>query len=122
MLYDGLLLFALLFVLTGALILLKGPVIRGSPLYSLLVWGVAAFWFLWPWCHGGRTPGMSTWGLALRSADGGRVNCSQAIIRLLAALLSLAPLGLGFWWALWDREGLTWHDRLSGTRVVRGEG
>ena len=26
--------------------------------------------------------------------------------------------GLGFLWQLWDAEQLTWHDRLSKTRLV----
>ena len=34
--------------------------------------------------------------------------------RNLAAL----PLGLGYLWMLFDRDGLTWHDRLSHTRLV----
>jgi len=35
------------------------------------------------------------------------------------ATLSLLLGGLGFWWAWLDRQRLTWHDRASGTRVVR---
>ena len=27
--------------------------------------------------------------------------------------------GAGFWWAWFDRDRLTWHDRMSGTRMVR---
>ena len=27
--------------------------------------------------------------------------------------------GLGVWWAWLDRDGLTWHDRASGTRMAR---
>jgi len=27
--------------------------------------------------------------------------------------------GAGFWWALVDRQRLTWHDRASGTRLLR---
>jgi hypothetical protein len=27
-------------------------------------------------------------------------------------------LGAGFLWSLLDREKLTWHDRLSGSRLV----
>ena len=34
-----------------------------------------------------------------------------------AAILSWAPLGLGFLWQLWDKDKLAWHDRLSGTRL-----
>jgi uncharacterized RDD family membrane protein YckC len=39
-------------------------------------------------------------------------------LRFLAAIVSWLPFGLGFWWQLWDRDGLTWHDRLSSTRLV----
>ena len=35
--------------------------------------------------------------------------------RLEALLLG----GLGFWWAWVDRERLAWHDRASGTRIIR---
>jgi uncharacterized RDD family membrane protein YckC len=31
----------------------------------------------------------------------------------------LLCLGLGFLWVLYDRDKLAWHDRLSGTRLVR---
>jgi hypothetical protein len=30
--------------------------------------------------------------------------------------------GAGFWWAWMDRERLTWHDRVSGTRMLREAG
>ena len=48
---------------------------------------------------------------------------SNTIVRYLSARYALGTLsllcgGLGFWWALLDREGLTWHDRLSNTRLV----
>jgi uncharacterized RDD family membrane protein YckC len=32
--------------------------------------------------------------------------------------VSLAALGLGYFWIWIDRERLAWHDRWSGTRVV----
>jgi len=28
------------------------------------------------------------------------------------------PAGLGFLWAMIDRQGLTWHDRLSQTYLM----
>ena len=49
--------------------------------------------------------------------DGARPGVLAASIRFFAAILSWIPLGLGFWWQLRDKDGLTWHDRLSGTRV-----
>ena len=36
-----------------------------------------------------------------------------------ALSLSLLAGGLGFWWAWLDRNGLAWHDRVSGTRMIR---
>jgi len=35
------------------------------------------------------------------------------------AQLSLLAAGLGFWWAWIDPDRLTWHDRASGTRLLR---
>jgi uncharacterized RDD family membrane protein YckC len=42
-------------------------------------------------------------------------NPSRAAMRrrILAALLSACPLGLGFLWAWLDDDGLGWHDRIS---------
>jgi uncharacterized RDD family membrane protein YckC len=42
-------------------------------------------------------------------------------LRFAVALLSLAPAGLGFWWALFDAQGRSWHDIAAGTLVVRME-
>ena len=37
---------------------------------------------------------------------------------LFCAILSWLPAGLGYFWQLWDTDKLTWHDRLSQTRVI----
>ena len=70
------------------------------------------------WTRSGRTLGMQSWGLQLETRDGTRPSLSAATIRFFAALISWAPFGLGFIWQLWDKEHLTWHDRLSKTRLV----
>jgi uncharacterized RDD family membrane protein YckC len=28
------------------------------------------------------------------------------------------PLGLGFYWALVDKNNQAWHDKIAGTRVI----
>lgn len=43
----------------------------------------------------------------------------RSVGRRLAMIVSALPLGLGFLWSLWDPERRTWHDLLTGTRVVR---
>jgi hypothetical protein len=41
-----------------------------------------------------------------------------AAVRALSSLLSLLPLGLGFFWTLFDPARETWHDKITNTQVV----
>jgi uncharacterized RDD family membrane protein YckC len=123
-LYVVLLLLALWFLATVPFIAIKGgeSIEPGSgPLYfiyQLTLLGVAYGFFVGFWCHRGRTLGMQSWGLQLQTVDGKLPSVGAATIRFFAAILSWLPLGLGFLWQLWDAEHRTWHDRLSGTRLV----
>lgn len=74
------------------------------------------YWYFW--CKDGQTLGMRAWRLRVRGNDGGPIRLEAAVLRGLCAPLSLALAGLGYFWCLWDKEGKTWHDRLSGTEVV----
>ena len=42
----------------------------------------------------------------------------QAVIRYLSYFVSIIPLGLGFFWILWDKKKQGFHDKLAGTVVV----
>lgn len=131
MVYDSLLLFGVLFTATLPALLLDhirqvqndevihelSPLAEGIGFQLYLVAVIVAF-FCWFWKKNGQTLGMQAWRLQLRSNDGGELRLSQCLTRLLAAVLSIACLGLGYWWLWLDRDGLTWHDRLSKTRVV----
>jgi len=33
-------------------------------------------------------------------------------------LISAGTFFLGFFWALWDEDGMTWHDRISRTYLT----
>lgn len=79
---------------------------------------IAFIFFVGFWCGYGRTLGMQSWRLRLEAPDGCKPGLAAASLRFFAATLSWLPAGLGFWWQLWDRDGLAWHDRLSGTRLV----
>jgi uncharacterized RDD family membrane protein YckC len=61
------------------------------------------------------TPGMQYAGLELCTFAGKRPALGQRFVRALALVVSLLPFGLGFAWALFDGQELSWHDRLSGT-------
>jgi uncharacterized RDD family membrane protein YckC len=68
----------------------------------------------------GRTWGMSLVSLRAVDADTGLPpTTKQSVGRAILYIASLLALGLGILYALFDAEGRTAHDRLSGTAVVR---
>jgi uncharacterized RDD family membrane protein YckC len=64
---------------------------------------------------GGTTPGMMFRGLQVISFTGDPPTPRQMLLRSLGYILSGGTFFLGFLWAWWDEDGLTWHDRLSRT-------
>lgn len=121
MLYDGLLILALLFLATLPFIALRGgePVEgNGNLLYQVVLVLVIYAFFVGFWMRSGRTLGMQSWRLQLETTAGGAINFTSANIRFFAAMVSWLPAGLGFLWSLWDKDRLTWHDRLSRTHIV----
>lgn len=118
-LYDALLMLALLFATTVPLVALHDsqPVEAGNVLYRALLVAVTYAFLVGFWYRYGRTLGMQSWGLRIETPRGTRPSLSQCSVRFLTAILSWIPLGLGYLWQLVDRDGLSWHDRLSGTRL-----
>ena len=64
---------------------------------------------------GEATPGMKCAHVALRTFEDEKTTRAQRFGRLGALFLALLPAGLGVWWAIFDRNHLSIHDRLSGT-------
>jgi uncharacterized RDD family membrane protein YckC len=60
---------------------------------------------------GGTTPGMMLRG----SFSGETPSPRQMLWRSVGYMLSAGTFFMGFLWALWDEDALTWHDRLSRT-------
>lgn len=85
----------------------------------LACWVATGAYAVLSWQRGGQTLGMRPWRLRVVAIEGGVPTRSALLKRYLVGTASLLLAGLGFWWAWWDRERLTWHDRASGTRVVR---
>jgi uncharacterized RDD family membrane protein YckC len=120
-LYDVLLVWALLWLVSIPFVALhSGEFVPADDnlFYQLILLLVIYTFFVGFWVKKGRTLGMQSWGLQIESANGQRPGFAQASLRFFAAILSLMPAGLGFFWQLWDRDRLTWHDRLSRTRLV----
>ncbi|MEE2766490.1 MAG: RDD family protein [Pseudomonadota bacterium] len=119
-LYDGLLLVAVLFA-TTALVL---PVNDGKAfepeqsIYPLYLLGVTFLFYGWFWTHGGQTLGMRAWRIRVICESGGNLTWARAWARFIAAILSWSAAGFGFWWIAISRKKNGWHDSMSKTRVV----
>lgn len=66
----------------------------------------------------GATLGMLIIGLRIIDTATGQ-KPAKTFWRCVMGLLSAIPLGLGYLWALWDKDGSTWHDSIAGTRIVK---
>jgi uncharacterized RDD family membrane protein YckC len=64
---------------------------------------------------GGTTPGMMFRGLQVASFTGDAPTPRQMLLRSAGYVISAGTFFLGFFWAWWDEDALTWHDRLSQT-------
>jgi uncharacterized RDD family membrane protein YckC len=64
---------------------------------------------------GGTTPGMMLRGLQVVSFSGEPTTPRQMLLRSAGYVLSAGTLFMGFLWAMWDEDELTWHDRMSQT-------
>jgi len=70
---------------------------------------------------GGTTPGMMMRNLQVTSFSGEPPTPRQMLLRSAGYILSAGTFFLGFLWAMWDEDQLTWHDRLSRTYLSAAE-
>lgn len=66
----------------------------------------------------GATVGMQLNRLSVMAMDGGFPDTRQLAWRSFGYLLSGGTIFLGFLWALWDDDHLTWQDRISHTYIT----
>jgi len=131
LLYDLLPVLALWFLLSAAFTAAYTFLGHHDPRENIAPFS-ALQWLLWlgcgivtglyataSWRHGGQTLGMRPWRIRVVAADGGVPTRGALWLRYAVGVVSLLAAGLGFWWAWIDRDRLAWHDRASGTRVVR---
>ncbi|MEH6389126.1 MAG: RDD family protein [Pseudomonas profundi] len=131
--YDFLLSLAMIMVLTlayqqGVLRQIYGPDILQSmsesgaldqdPILSIIMLlSLVAFFGLF-WTLKGQTLGMQVWRLRVQQPDGRSITWKQAAIRFAVAIPAWLCGGLGVLWALWDKDGRSWQDIASGSRLV----
>jgi uncharacterized RDD family membrane protein YckC len=119
--YESVLLFGVSFIASWVVVPLLGEAADGATLaayrgYLLAVFGI---YFIYCWRMSGQTLAMKTWGLRLRRADGQPLTLPMAVGRYALAVAGMLCIGVGFLWALVDRDRQFLHDRLMGTRILR---
>jgi len=122
--YDFFPVLALWFGIAGVFTLAHGDSVRGGWLGLLefaALWLSAGLYAVLSWRRGGQTLGMRPWRLRVVAADGEAVSTRALWLRYAVGGPSLLLGGLGFWWAWVDRRGITWHDDVSNTRLVRDQ-
>jgi uncharacterized RDD family membrane protein YckC len=117
--YDLLLLVAILFVATAALLPFNSGEAFTSKqfFYPVYLFSVSFLFYGWFWTHGGQTLGLKAWKLRVLTIDQKPINWSQAFIRFTASILSWSLFGVGFLWIILDKNNRAWHDHLSKTAV-----
>jgi len=71
------------------------------------------------WKMRGSTVGGIVFDLQVVRLDDRAVDWETAVVRALGCFLSLAVVGLGFFWIAFDAGKQGWHDKIAGTAVVR---
>ncbi len=103
--YDSLLLVAVLFLGTIALLPFSGgeaiiPQSQGLMAYAYRAW-IALLtlgFFGYSWTRGGQTLGMMSWKIRLQRDDGRLLNWRSAILRLLLGGAIVLGAIIGLWW------------------------
>jgi uncharacterized RDD family membrane protein YckC len=126
LLYDGILLFALLMIYTSAVLAFTpGHIAISSAsgnwfyLYRAGELAVIGGYYILNWVRSGQTLGMRAWRLRAVSDTGKPLRARSAALRFACGVLAWPPAALGVLWLYLDPEGLAIHDRLSKTRVVQ---
>ncbi len=124
--YDAVLLAAILIIYTvAALLLTHGAALVPATvgpwayLYRTGLVVLLAGYYLINWLRSGQTLGMRAWHLRAVSDSGGPLSLKAAVLRVGFAVLAWAPAALGVLWLYLDPDRLAVHDRLSKTRVLR---
>ncbi len=142
MIYEGMLLFGVLFISAWVFSTLLQ---QRNALYlrnGLQIWlfFVLGLYFIWCWTHGGQTLPMKTWRMRVVDVNGAQLGLWRALMRFVLCWLWFLP-GLACAWlldakgwmlvllpsfnfliwasiTLFDKDGQFLHDRLAGTRLI----
>ena len=128
MLYDLFNILGISLLLAAILIFSSSQIFnQGEPLGELPIPVAASYFFIVIfffystfWRRKRQTLGMKAWGLRIANElkPQHQLSMGQCMLRIGIGFFSIGLGGLGFWWAMWDKQEKTWHDHASFTRIV----
>lgn len=118
--YELLLLIALWFISAWLFVVIFGDATQSYKrlLLQISLWLVTGTYFVWCWRKSGQTLATQTWRMQLINQAGKTLSTQQAMVRYVLASASACFFGLGFLWAMVDKDRLYLHDRILQTRFV----
>ena len=122
LLYELLTVIAIVFVSASLFLWIAGDATYGVKrlLLQVFLWLTIGAYFVRCWLKSGQTLAMQAWKLKLGTDSGQLLSLRFAILRYLLATLSFILCGLGFLWAIVDRQHLFLHDRILKNRISVG--
>ena len=118
--------FMSLFLSRVAMLLTGSEITQQAMIRHFILWGVFnslfyIFYFGYSFTRlQGQTFGKRMMGIRVVKRNGEPLSWADAFLRCwVGYLLSAAPLGLGFFWALIDKQKRAWHDIIADTLVVQ---
>jgi uncharacterized RDD family membrane protein YckC len=109
LLIDGI----ILGIITGVLV---GGGKGAGGVASFLV-GAAYYWYFLTQ-QNGQTPGKRMMGIRVIKVNGDPLQAADVIVRYIGYYINSFVFGIGWIWALFDKDSQGWHDKLAGTYVV----
>ena len=113
--------FLLILPLSIAAVLMSSPghqIPKQLLQFVLLAVPITYHWYFWT-RRDGQTPGKFALGIRVIKTDGSEISDVDAVIRAIGYHVSSVLFGLGFIWALFDKNNQSWHDKIARTYVVR---
>jgi len=87
-------------------------------LLQIFLWCAVGAYYVRCWVKTGQTLAMQAWQLKLVSQDGALLVLKGAVLRYVLATASLILFGVGFLWAVFDKDRLFLHDRLIKSKII----
>ncbi len=120
MLYDSVLIVALLIVMSLPLIsfnIQENIILKTTvQIYSYLI---IQYFFVWFWVNSSGTLGMKSWKIKIVDINGNKITYRKAILRFNIAIISILIFGIGFILSIFRKDRKCLHDIISKTILIK---